>query len=196
MNLLKRTAVWLPLLAVVIVAAGTTVLTLRGADSDSRRHVQYPSVSAYQQAILADGEVTDEEMEAAVRKTVSCLQEQGFNAEFLPKEVGWAPPTFRIITSDEPVAVATATVPCKTEYMSELGITYAVNREPQDAAFGPDEHIARVEACIADAGFPLEGRYENSWHYARQEELAAAPGGFAAWEACVSRVQAERFPNQ
>jgi len=136
--------------------------TAVGQAADSTPASPEPDMSDYQKAILADGEITDVEMEAAVRDTVVCLRTQGWNAQFLAKTAHWAPLSFMIVSSQEGATIAASTVSCKDLYLSELGTPYALSRGPKDGVFGPEEHTRRIEACIAENGFPLDGRYVNT----------------------------------
>lgn len=168
-----------------------------GGPPSSAPETAKPTVqtSDYQATILADGVVTDDEMREAVQATVACLREQGVNAEFLPQTQLWAPPSFRIVSGNPPEHTAEQTRPCQQEYMSELGLPYYREQERKHARFDGEEVGRRMEDCIASKGFPLQGRFPNSYHPARQQELSATTGGARAWRECQMEVQRERWPE-
>lgn len=151
-------------------------------------------ISDYQAAIVADGEITDAEYEAAVRETVSCMRSQGINAEFLPAPRRGYAPIYRVVSGDEPEVTGERVKPCAEEYLNALQLPYSRELVRRYAAFSNEEAVRRIRECMAERGFPMDA-LERSTASNPYEEFYATPGAFAASAECQMEMQAERFPQ-
>lgn len=129
--------------------------------------------SDYQKAILADGTVTEEEIDTAVRATVACLRAQGVDA--IPTEKKRLRPTLvhgsgRRLGRRHSQKVA----PCKETYMSELGLPHNLELQARYAAFSKEEFHRRFVACLVARGFTLDSPDDSYYGVEFQAHLGPA----------------------
>ncbi|MGH2611332.1 MAG: hypothetical protein ACRDHF_19825, partial [Tepidiformaceae bacterium] len=158
-----------------------------GSSPEEQANLAGRSISEYQQTVLADGVVTDEEMRDAVAATVACIRAQGYNAQVPPSgEPGQVDRVILVIGREGEVdpagPVNDVVAGCKEEYMERVDREYARQSAPSPES--ADALAQRFAACMIDAGYP-PGPGETVFTTERMYEVAGTPAGLKALDACL-----------
>lgn len=127
-------------------------LVCAGCSAGSSTHSSAPTTAAplpapsspdgsLQDAILADGVVTDAEFNSANQATVECIRRLGFDAEMLPDGA-------MTYSADESLAdeVEAAAFACETEYNTRVQLRYSIGHLP------PEFDVEAVWDCLEERG--------------------------------------------
>lgn len=98
-------------------------------------------IDSLQNAILADGVVTDAEFNSANQAAADCIRRLGFDAEVLPG--GGIRTSYQDGQAD---ALDAASYTCETEYNTQVQLRYAVGHVP------PEFDLEAIWDCLEERG--------------------------------------------
>lgn len=144
--------------------------------------------SPFQQGILADGHVTDDEMQSAVDATLACLAKKGLEAIVPPGYPGTGVNRNILVVSPDRALIKSALNECDSQFMGPVEWRYAAERNTRTPVT-PDEFIRIFDECMKARGFPSapDGSDPNAfWTTDHMNMVAADQAGLQALDACFA----------
>ena|GEM_PF-6411880 len=104
--------------------------------------------------VLADGDVTDAEMERVILAAVGCIEDRGFDVtyEFTPR-VGWSFDVEAGRTEEEAERAGQALDECEAAFVMPVGSTYLALHGRSEAELA--EAIDELRRCMEDKGVEI-----------------------------------------
>lgn len=151
-------------------------------------------ISDFQESILADGVVTDDEMRGAVEATLACIRDQGIGNVSVPPESedGQVPRTILVVVADGERSAANASVlPCKEQFMEYVDRAYGRQFAPPPLTPAEYEEQHRTFAeCMRARGFDKVGE-RGLVSGVQLSAIRALEGGAEAIESCAPEAWSE-----
>lgn len=146
---------WYALVGFAMLAAIGGTWVLGGSGSEPQRATADEQREADP---LADGEVTINELEAAIVDTTACLEREGLNVETIPRD-RLRPTKFRISAPDDDgvpdrESVNDAQARTSTCLAGLDPVSYAWREQLEPSPEEVEEFYSGLEECVADGGVP------------------------------------------
>ncbi len=147
--------------------------------------------SEQQRGVLADGDVSQDEYEAAVAATIGCMRSAGVEVLVTPAQ-GRRPTRFGFVAADLTAASTSREVmgKCESEHLSRLAVVKSIQDRPSDAE--REAGSRKLAACIKAAGVAVRGDKVTDADRARWAAPDASNDhALKAWFTCSDELEPE-----
>ena len=153
------------LLPILSIAISAVIFVVSCSSEPEASAPENPNLSEYSKGILEDGEVTRAEVDEARQRTVSCIELEGYSAEFIAENDRISLLSIEAELPDDEEEqkafeekMASVEAECKTEFLNDIEKVWLINTQPSEeetaAAFNELKECAATYDITLDAPTP------------------------------------------